>query len=36
VSETLRDARTMADALDGVWIHLDRMVRNAGRLVGPR
>jgi hypothetical protein len=22
----------MAEALDGVWIHLDRMVRNAGRL----
>jgi hypothetical protein len=32
VSETLRDARTMAEALDGVWTHLDRIVRNAPRL----
>ena len=29
--ETLRDARTMAEALDGVWAHLDRIVRNARR-----
>ena len=29
--ETLRDARMMAEALDGVWTHLDRIVRNAGR-----
>ena len=29
--ETLRDARMMADALDGVWAHLDRIVRNARR-----
>src|SRR6266404_2872420 len=31
VSETLRDARAMAEALDGVWRHLDRIVRSAGR-----
>jgi hypothetical protein len=31
VSETLRDARMMAEALDGVWTHLDRIVRSAGR-----
>jgi hypothetical protein len=29
--ETLRDARMMAEALDGVWTHLDRIVRNARR-----
>jgi len=29
--ETLRDARLMAEALDGVWVHLDRIVRNARR-----
>ena len=29
--ETLRDARIMAEALDGVWAHLDRIVRNARR-----
>jgi hypothetical protein len=29
--ETLRDARVMAEALDGVWAHLDRIVRNARR-----
>ncbi len=31
VSETLRDAGTMAAALDGVWTHLDRIVRSARR-----
>jgi hypothetical protein len=31
--ETLRDARMMAEALDGVWAHLDRIVRNARRRV---
>jgi hypothetical protein len=31
LSETLRDAKTMAAALDGVWIHLDRIIRNARR-----
>jgi len=37
VSETLRDARAMAEALDGVWRHLDRIVRRARRLArGPR
>jgi pyrroloquinoline quinone (PQQ) biosynthesis protein C len=29
LDETLRDARIMAEALDGVWAHLDRIVRNA-------
>jgi hypothetical protein len=29
--ETLRDARMMAAALDGVWAHLDRIVWNARR-----
>jgi hypothetical protein len=29
--ETLRDAKVMAEALDGVWTHLDRIVRNARR-----
>jgi hypothetical protein len=29
--ETLRDAKAMAEALDGVWAHLDRIVRNARR-----
>jgi hypothetical protein len=32
VSETLRDARTMAEALDGVWTHLDRIIRSTRRL----
>jgi hypothetical protein len=31
VPETLRDAKMMAEALDGVWAHLDRIVRNARR-----
>jgi hypothetical protein len=30
LSETLADAKTMAEALDGVWIHLDRIVQSAG------
>ena len=30
LSETLLDAKRMAKALDGVWTHLDRIVRNAG------
>src|SRR5271168_1429534 len=29
--ETLRHARMMAKALDGVWVHLDRIVLNAHR-----
>jgi hypothetical protein len=32
VSETLRDARAMAEGLDGVWTHLERIVRRAERL----
>ena len=31
VAETLRDAKMMAEALDGVWAHLDRIIRNARR-----
>ncbi len=31
LSETLHDAKAMAEALDGVWNHLDRIIRNAGR-----
>ena len=31
VPETLRDAKMMAEALDGVWAHLDRIIRNASR-----
>jgi hypothetical protein len=29
LDETLRDARILAEALDGVWAHLDRIVRDA-------
>jgi len=31
--ETLRDAEIMAEALDGVWTHLDRIVQNASRAI---
>ena len=31
LSETLQDAKTMAEALDGVWTHLGRIVRTAQR-----
>jgi len=34
--ETLRDAKIMAEALDGVWTQLDRIVRTAGATVSPR
>jgi hypothetical protein len=27
--ETLRDAKAIAEALDGVWTHLDRIVQRA-------
>jgi pyrroloquinoline quinone (PQQ) biosynthesis protein C len=30
LAETLRDAKTIAEALDGVWTQLDRIVQNAG------
>jgi hypothetical protein len=30
LTETLRDATLMAEALDGVWSHLDRIVEDAG------
>jgi hypothetical protein len=33
LSETLSNARLMAEALDGVWTHLDRIVQNARRTV---
>src|SRR5947209_3727048 len=32
LDETLRDARIVAEALDGVWTHLDRIVRDAQRM----
>jgi hypothetical protein len=35
LSETMRDAKKMAQALDGVWIQLDRIVRNARRRYRP-
>jgi pyrroloquinoline quinone (PQQ) biosynthesis protein C len=33
---TLRDARIMAEALDGVWTHLDRIAHDAAALAAPR
>ena len=30
---TLNNAKVMAEALDGVWAHLDRLVQNAQRMV---
>ena len=33
LSETLKDAKAMAEALDGVWIQLDKIVRGASRTV---
>src|SRR5689334_14786202 len=33
LSETLSDAKIMAQALDGVWTHLDRVVQNASRTI---
>jgi hypothetical protein len=33
LSETLRNAKIMAEALDGVWIHLDRIVQNVRRTI---
>src|SRR5439155_25796248 len=35
LDETLRDARIIAEALDGVWAHLDRIVRNAQATMVP-
>ncbi len=35
LDETLRDARLIAEALDGVWTHLDRIVRNAQATMVP-
>jgi len=36
VAETVRDAKIMAEALDGVWTQLDRIVRSAGARGVPR
>jgi hypothetical protein len=36
VAETVRDAEIMAEALDGVWTQLDRVVRSAGARGMPR
>ena len=33
--ETLSNAKIMAEALDGVWTHLDRIVQNASRTLQP-
>jgi hypothetical protein len=33
LSETLSNAKLMAEALDGVWTHLDRFVQNVSRMV---
>ena len=35
LDETLRDARITAEALDGVWAHLDRIVRHAQATIMP-
>ena len=35
LDETLRDARIIAEALDGVWAHLDRIVRHAQATIMP-
>ena len=35
LDETLRDARLIAEALDGVWAHLDRIVRDAQAAMMP-
>ena len=35
LDETLRDARIIAEALDGVWAHLDRIVRDAQAAIVP-
>jgi hypothetical protein len=35
LDETLRDARFIAEALDGVWAHLDRIVRDAQATMVP-
>jgi pyrroloquinoline quinone (PQQ) biosynthesis protein C len=35
LDETLRDARAIAEALDGVWAHLDRIVRDAEVRLAP-
>jgi hypothetical protein len=36
LDETLRDARIIAEALDGVWAHLDRIVRDAQAAMVPQ
>jgi pyrroloquinoline quinone (PQQ) biosynthesis protein C len=36
LDETLRDARIIAEALDGVWAHLDKIVRHAQATMAPQ
>ena len=36
LAETLHGAKTIAETLDGVWTHLDRIVRNARTQVSTR
>jgi len=36
LAETLRDAKTIAEALDGVWTQLDRIVQRASATASPR
>jgi pyrroloquinoline quinone (PQQ) biosynthesis protein C len=36
LAETLRDAEAIAEALDGVWTQLDRIVRRAAAAAAPR
>jgi hypothetical protein len=35
LAPTLRDTKIVAEALDGVWIHLDRIVRRAATAALP-
>ena len=36
LAETFRDAKTIAEALDGVWTQLDRIVQRASAIASPR
>jgi len=36
LTETFRDAKTIAEALDGVWTQLDRIVQRAAATASPR
>ena len=35
VTETLRDAKIIGEALDGVWTHLDRIVQGTRTKISP-